>query len=571
MSCCGGNCGCGSGCKCGSGCGGCGMYPDIEKSTTTTTTIAGVAPPVKMHSEGPEKSSGAEGGHGCDCGSNCECDPCNFSTHEGGREEEEEEEEPKSLCWRIEKLPRTEPVGYAFQSWMGDGFPIHRGHVFHTINRLRKLHFNKRALQVVEWVIRERPYRPKELDYSYLLEFTTKLHGVSQGEKLFSCIPPEFQKELLYNNLVIACLDNGMIRLSLAYMKKMKELGHPISHLIFNRLIILYSSPSRRKAITRILREMRADKVDPHVSTYNILMKIEANQHNIEGLVKVFGDMKRAQVEPNEISFCILATAHAMARLYTVCDAYVEAVEKSATGNNWSTLDVLLILYGYLGKKKEIDRTWGILQELPHVRSKSFLVAIEAFGRIGGLSRAEQLWLEMKSKKGLKSTEQFNSMIYVYCRLGFITKATKLHKEMEQNGCKPNAITYRHLALGCLKAGLMKETLKTLDLGNDLSPSTKIVKSTPWLEITLSIVEIFAENGDIENAEKLFEELKRANYTRYTFVYNTLIKAYVKAKIFYPNLLKRMILGGARPDSETYSLLKLIEQYRTQLCAVMIG
>ncbi|GMP93961.1 hypothetical protein CsSME_00043586 [Camellia sinensis var. sinensis] len=73
------------------------------------------------------------------------------STHEGGREEEEEEEEeeePKSLCLRIEKLPRTEPVGSAFQSWMGDGFPIHRGHVFHTINRLRKLHFNKRALEV---------------------------------------------------------------------------------------------------------------------------------------------------------------------------------------------------------------------------------------------------------------------------------------------------------------------------------------------------------------------------------------------------------------------------------------
>ncbi|CAL5428801.1 unnamed protein product [Camellia sinensis] len=31
---------------------------------------------------------------------------------------------------------------------MGDGFPIHRGHVFHTINRLRKLHFNKRALEL---------------------------------------------------------------------------------------------------------------------------------------------------------------------------------------------------------------------------------------------------------------------------------------------------------------------------------------------------------------------------------------------------------------------------------------
>lgn len=201
----------------------------------------------------------------------------------------------------------------------------------------------------MEWVVRERPYRPKELDYSYLLEFTTKLHGISQGEKLFSHVPLEFQNELLYNNLVIACLDKGVIRLSLAYMKKMRELGHPISYLVFNRLIILHSSPHRRKIIPRILTQMKADKVARHVSTYNILMKIEANEHNIEGLVKVFGEMKQQQVEPNEVSYCLLATAHAVAKLYTVAEAYVEAVEKSITGNNWSTLDVLIILYGYLG------------------------------------------------------------------------------------------------------------------------------------------------------------------------------------------------------------------------------
>lgn len=58
-----------------------------------------------------------------------------------------QEEESKSLSWRIEKLPRGEPVGLAFQSWMGEGCPIHRGHIFHAINRLRKLKFNKRALE----------------------------------------------------------------------------------------------------------------------------------------------------------------------------------------------------------------------------------------------------------------------------------------------------------------------------------------------------------------------------------------------------------------------------------------
>ncbi|KAI9123239.1 hypothetical protein K1719_006128 [Acacia pycnantha] len=469
---------------------------------------------------------------------------------------------PKCLSYRIEKLSNGKSVGSAFQSWMGDGFPIHRGDIFHAINRLRKLKKNKRALEVMEWVIRERPYRPRELDYSYLLEFTTKFHGISHGEKLFSHIPPEYHNELLYNNLVIACLDKGVIRLSLEYMKKMRELCYPISHLVFNHLIILHSSPSRRKMIPKILAQMRSDKVTPHVSTYNILMKIEANEHYIEGLVKVFSQMNQAKVEPNEISYCILATAHAVARLYTAAEAYVEAVEKSATGKNWSTLDVLLMLHGYLGKQKELETTWGIIQEQPLVRSKSYMLAIEAFGRIGNLNRAEELWLEMESRKGLKSVEQFNCMMSVFCRHGFIDKATRLYKRMEENGCKPNAITYRQLAHGCLKAGITEQALKTLELGMRFTVSKRVRSSTPWLETTLSIIDIFAEKGDVRNAERLFEELHKARYCRYTFVYNTLIKAYVKARIYEPNLLRRMILGGARPDSETYSLMKLAEQYR---------
>lgn len=471
--------------------------------------------------------------------------------------------EHSSLCKRIEKLPRDEPVCSAFQSWMGDGFPVHRGDIFYTINRLRKRRHNKRALQVMEWVIREKPYMPKELDYSYLLEFTTKLHGVSQGEKLFSCVPLEFQNELLYNNLVMACLDKGKITVSLAYMRKMRELGYSISHLIFNRLIILHSSPGRKKAIPKIFTQMKADNVVPHVSTYNILLKLEANQHNIEGLVKVYADMKQAKIEPNEISYCILATAHAVARLFTVCEAYVEAVEKSMTGKNWSTLDVLIILYGYLGKKKELERIWSAVQDHPHISSRSFVLAIEAFGKLGEVNQSEELYYEMKTSKGLTCTEQFNSLISVYCKHGFISKATVLYREIDKVGCKPNAITYRQLAIGCLKAGLVKEALKTLELGMDFTTTTGIRKSTPWLETTYSMTEIFAEKGDVENVENLFEELKKANYTKYTFVYNTLIKAYIKAKIYDPNLLRRMILGGARPDSETYSLLKLIEQYRT--------
>lgn len=84
--------------------------------------------------------------------------PCNFdflftytsncSPEKKILEPGEEQEAPKSLSLRIEKLARGESVGLAFQSWMREGFPIHRGDIFHAINRLRKLKLNKRALEV---------------------------------------------------------------------------------------------------------------------------------------------------------------------------------------------------------------------------------------------------------------------------------------------------------------------------------------------------------------------------------------------------------------------------------------
>jgi pentatricopeptide repeat protein len=410
--------------------------------------------------------------------------------------------------------------------------------------------------------MRETPYKVTELDYSYHLEFTSKCHGITKAEKFFLTVPKLYQNDLLYNNLVMSCLDGRRIKLSYAYMRKMRELSLPISPYVYNRLILLHAAPSRRKTIPRILTQMKADGAKPHTSTFNILLNIRAADHDIDGLSKVFDEMKRANVEPNEITYCILAKAYVMARLYTIAETYVEAIERSKTGNNWSTLDILIMLYGCLNKEKELNQTWKLVQILPHVTPKSYMLAMEAFGKVGSLSIAEEIWAKLKSSKEINQTDEFNSILSVYCRYGIMEKASGIYKEMLASKCKPNAITYRHLTLGYLRVGLVKDAINSIKMGECEPLANNVQQSMPWLETTLMVVEMFGHLGKLENTKLIFEELKKSKYSRHAFVYNALFKGYINAKVYEPELLERMILDGARPDAETYSLLKLIEQFK---------
>jgi hypothetical protein len=50
-----------------------------------------------------------------------------------------------SLARRVE---RAASVGAAMRRWMADGRAVHRGHVFHAVNRLRRHRLHRTALQV---------------------------------------------------------------------------------------------------------------------------------------------------------------------------------------------------------------------------------------------------------------------------------------------------------------------------------------------------------------------------------------------------------------------------------------
>uniref|UniRef100_A0A0E0LRJ7 Uncharacterized protein n=1 Tax=Oryza punctata TaxID=4537 RepID=A0A0E0LRJ7_ORYPU len=59
-------------------------------------------------------------------------------------EPRDEAEREGSLAQRVE---RAASVCAAIRGWMGEGRAVHRGHVFHAINRLRRRRLHRAALQ----------------------------------------------------------------------------------------------------------------------------------------------------------------------------------------------------------------------------------------------------------------------------------------------------------------------------------------------------------------------------------------------------------------------------------------
>ena len=74
-------------------------------------------------------------------GSNATAPPPHLGA-EGPRNEPGQE---GSLARRVE---RAASVGAAMRGWMTDGRAVHRGHVFHAINRFRRHRLHRTALQV---------------------------------------------------------------------------------------------------------------------------------------------------------------------------------------------------------------------------------------------------------------------------------------------------------------------------------------------------------------------------------------------------------------------------------------
>ncbi|KAI3898438.1 hypothetical protein MKX03_001336 [Papaver bracteatum] len=185
-------------------------------------------------------------------------------------------------------------------------------------------------------------------------------------------------------------------------------------------------------------------------------------------------------------------------------------------------LDVLRHCQHY-GKAALSFFSWVGSQSDYHHTAETYNMAIKLSGSGKDFKHMRNLYLEMRRKGSLVTSETWTIMIMQYARAGLTVIAMKKFKEMESDGCKPNGNTFKYLLMFlCGKKG--RKVDEAVKLFHDMIRA-KYVPDKELVEIYLNCL---CEVGKISDAQKCKEYLWKSGFSK-PLSYSLVIRALCRA------------------------------------------
>lgn len=498
-----------------------GSYNAIRRASAFTISGSVLLQQVNIHTESDANRSqvsqqSAETGEGFD-----------------GDEDDKEVYNAKiihsSLLQRL-KVPRNQCVVPVLQSWIEAGNELGVYEMKIACTRLKCQKKYKQALEVADWILKEKPFELVESHYAWWLYYRGKVHGYEEAEKAFSLIPPEFQKEVIYCRLFDIYLEYDKVDEAEGIIKRMKDQQVSVPVYICNNLITFYDKNFSQVKIPALLEVMEKEKISFNKETYNVLLACNLRDSDGKGMESMFGLMKAdMSVKPDFVSYTTVASAYLFAgqnekALAALQEAERDLEEHPATVKK---LMKLMSLYGSLKKGEDVDRLYQRLKCIPGQRSVlSYLCAIEAYGEAGLVDSSEEIMKEMELQRGFNNRVQYNALIGMYCKNGMVKKAEKVLKKLHN----PNIITYTYLLLGYLKTEQLE---KVASIFKNVETDIRAIAFdcqfflSRRLVLTMhDIVGFLGEKGDEKHAKALLHALEASNFQNFPRSYHFIRKAY---------------------------------------------
>ncbi|KAG7598495.1 Pentatricopeptide repeat [Arabidopsis suecica] len=463
-------------------------------------------------------------------------------------------------------LHRNAQIIPVLEQWRQQGNQVNPSHVRVIIKKLRDSDQPLQALQVSEWMSKEKICNLIPEDFAARLHLIENVVGLEEAEKFFESIPKNSRDDSVYTTLLnsYARSDKNLCKAE-ATFQKMRELGLLSRPSPSNAMISLYSALKDREKVEEILREMKDNDVEADSITVNTVLKLYSALCDVTAMEKFLNKWEGIHgIKLEWLTTLDMAKAYLRTRSSGNAIKMLRLTEELVDRNSLkSAYDHLMKLYGEAGKREEVLRIWNLYKtNIGQRDNNGYRTVIRSLLKVDDIFGAEEIYKVWESLS-LEFDIRIPTMLASgYRERGMTEKAEKLINSKTIKDRKMNKPVTPLLEQwgDQMKPSDLKCLIKNLHDSNQFS---KALQVSEWMG-EKRVCNLYSEDYaariyltenvlGLEKAEKYFENIPE-NMKDYS-VYVALLSSYAKSDKNLENMveeiLREMEENNVDPDSIT--------------------
>ncbi|XP_043693390.1 pentatricopeptide repeat-containing protein At1g25360 [Telopea speciosissima] len=255
--------------------------------------------------------------------------------------------------------------------------------------------------------------------------------------------------------------------------------------------------------------------------SYNAMITGYSHNGDGYGAVKLFCDMKRESLPPDDYTFTsVLSGLALIVNDEKQCQQLHCDVVKLGTHSVVSVLNALVSLYTKCApfSSSSMASARRLFDEMPKRDELSWTTIITGYVRNGDLNSARLLFECMTAKLDVV----WNAMISGYVHHGFISDALGLFKRMHSLGIQLDEFTYTSVLSACATAGLFcyGKEVHAYILRTEVKPAPNFS-----LPVNNALVTLYGKSGKVVEARWIFDNMLERDLVSW----NAILSGYVNS------------------------------------------
>ncbi|GMH17198.1 hypothetical protein Nepgr_019039 [Nepenthes gracilis] len=247
-----------------------------------------------------------------------------------------------------------------------------------------------------------------------------------------------------------------------------------------------------------------------------------------------------------------LLNAYVGAKMRDKAEPLMEQMRNKGYAVHPLPFNVMMTLYMKLGEYDIVDSLISEMkQQNIQLDTYSYNIWLSARGSQGSVEGMEEVFEQMKLDTGINPNwTTFSTMATFYIRLGQLREAEQCLKHLETRIVDRDRMPYHYLISLYGSMGNKGEVYRVWNMYKSVFPT---IPNLGYYAIISSLLRM----GEIQGAEKIYDEWMLAKSTYDPKIGNLLMGWYVKEGLFEKaeSLFDQMAEGGGNPGSSTWEIL----------------